>query len=114
MVKFVGAVRNSCVNIKHVQINVEDGTGLVLEIIWRKQKECTAQRCLIDKCISNCYIRVTAEVEDYYGLHKIIAFDIRPVSSGNKVTHHFLEVAYSFEKRLEYAEDEILRAVLLV
>jgi hypothetical protein len=26
----------------------------------------------------------------------------------------FLEVAYSFEKRLEYAEDEMLRAVLLV
>jgi hypothetical protein len=114
MVKFVGAVRNSCVNIKHVQINVEDGTGLVLEIIWRKQKECTAQHCLIDECISNCYIRVIGEVEDYYGLHKIIAFDIRPVSSGNKVTHHFLKVAYSFEKRLEYAEDEILRAVLLV
>jgi hypothetical protein len=29
MVKLVGAVRNSCVNIKHIQINVEDGTGLV-------------------------------------------------------------------------------------
>jgi hypothetical protein len=29
MVKLVGAVRNFCVNIKHVQIDVEDGTGLV-------------------------------------------------------------------------------------
>ena len=45
---------------------------------------------------------------------KIIAFDVRPVSSGNEVTHHFLEVAYSFEKRLEYLEDETLRAVPLV
>jgi hypothetical protein len=29
MVKLVGAVRNFCGNIKHVQTNVEDGTGLV-------------------------------------------------------------------------------------
>ncbi len=59
------------------------------------------------------YIRVIGEVGDYYGVHEIIAFDVRPVSSGNKVTPHFLEVAYSFEKTLEYAEDEMLRAVLL-
>jgi hypothetical protein len=114
MVKLVDAVRNFCVNFKHVQIDVEDGTGLVRVILWRKERECTAQCCLIDKCNSNCYIPVIREVEDYYGVHKIIAFDVQPVSSGNEVTHHFLEVAYSFEKRLEYAEDETLRAVPLV
>ncbi len=73
-----------------------------------------AQRCLIDECNSKHYICVIREVEDYYGVHKIIAFDVRPISSGNEVTHHFLEVAYSFEKRLEYAEDEIMRAVPLI
>ncbi len=114
MVKLVGAVRNFHVNIKSVQIDVEDGTGLVWVILWRKEKECIAQRRLIDECNSNCYICVIGEVEDYYGVHKIIAFDVRPVSSGNEVTHHFLEVAYSFEKRLEYAEDEMLRAVPLI
>ncbi len=65
---------------------------------------------MIDKCNCNHYIHVIGEVEDYYGVHEIIAFDVRPVSSGNEVTHHFLEVAYSFEKRLEYSEDEMLRA----
>jgi hypothetical protein len=114
MVKLVGAVRNFCVNIKHVQIDEEDGTGLVQVILWKKEKECTAQRCLIDECNSNCYICVIGEVKDYYGVHKIIAFDVQPLCSGNKVTHHFLEVAYSFEKSLEYAEDEMLRAVPLV
>jgi replication factor A2 len=114
MVKLVGAIRNYGVNIKHVQIDVEDGTGLVRVILWRKEKECTAQRRLIHECNSNHYIHVIGEVEDYYGVHKIIAFDVEPVSSGNEVTHHFLEVAYSFEKRLEYAEDEMLRAVSLV
>ena len=103
MVKLVGAVRNFRVNIKHVQIDVEDGTGLVQVILWRKEKECTAQHCLIDKCNRNHYICIIGEVKDYYGVHKIIAFDLQPVSSGNEVTHHFLEVAYSFEKRLEYA-----------
>jgi hypothetical protein len=33
MVKLVGAVRNFCVNVKHVQIAVEDGTGLVRVIL---------------------------------------------------------------------------------
>jgi hypothetical protein len=69
---------------------------------------------LIDECNSNRYIHVIGEVEDYDGVHEIIAFDVRPVSSGNKVTHHFLEVAYSFEKRWEYAEDEMLRSVPLI
>ncbi len=114
MVKLVGAVRNFHGNNKHVQINVEDGTGLVQVILWRNKRECTAQHCLLDKCNSNCYIRVIGEVEDYYGVHKVIAFDVKPLSSGNEVTHHFLEVAYSFEKRLEYAENEMLRADPLV
>ncbi len=69
---------------------------------------------MIDKCNSNCYIRVIGEVKDYYGVHEIIAFGVQPVSSGNEVTHHFLEVAYSFDRRLEYAEDKMLRAVPLV
>jgi hypothetical protein len=76
MVKLVGAVRNFRVNIKHIQINVEDGTGLVQVILWRKEKECTAQRCLIDECKSNCYFCVIGDVEDYYGVHEIIAFNV--------------------------------------
>ncbi len=42
MVKLVGAVMNFRVNVKHLQIDLEDGTGLVRVILWRKQKECTA------------------------------------------------------------------------
>ncbi len=58
MVKLVGAVKNFRVNVKHVKIDVEDGTGLVRVILWRKEKECMAQQCLIDKCKSNRYICV--------------------------------------------------------
>jgi aspartyl/asparaginyl-tRNA synthetase len=76
MVKLVGVIRHFRVNIKHVQIHVEDGTGLVQVILWRKENECTAQHRLIDKCNSNCYISVIGEVKDYYGVHKIIAFNV--------------------------------------
>ncbi len=114
MVKLVGAVRNFRVHDKHVQINLEDVTRLLRVIFWWKQKECTAQHRLIDKCNSNRYICVIGEVADYYGVHEIIAFDIRPVSSGNEVTHHFLQVAYSYEKRLESVEDEMMKSVHLV
>jgi hypothetical protein len=38
MVKLFGAVRNFRVNIKHVQNDVEDGTGLAQVILWRKKK----------------------------------------------------------------------------
>jgi hypothetical protein len=51
MVKLIGAVRNFRVNIKHVQIDVEDGTGLVQVILCRKEKECMAQHCLIVKTL---------------------------------------------------------------
>ncbi len=76
IVKLVGAIRNFCVNIKHIQIDVEDGTRLVRVILWRKEINYMAQHCLIDKCNSNCYIRVIGEVKDYYGVHEIIAFDV--------------------------------------
>jgi hypothetical protein len=72
----VGAVRNFRVHVKHVQIDLEDGTRLVRVIVWRKQKECTAQRHLIDECNGHHYIRVIGEVEYYYEVHEIIAFDI--------------------------------------
>ncbi len=99
IVKLVGAYRNFHVNIIHVQIDVEDGTGHVLVILWKEQKECMAQRQMIHECNSNHYICVIGEVEDYYGVHEIIAFDVHPVSSGNEVTHHFLEVAYTCSPR---------------
>jgi hypothetical protein len=76
MVKFAGALRNFSVNTNYVKIDVEDGTGLVQVILWRKNKECMVQHWLIDKFNSNCYIHVIGEVEDYYGVSEIVAFDV--------------------------------------
>jgi hypothetical protein len=77
MVKLVGAVRNFRVHDKQVQIDLEDGTGLLRVFFWQKQKECTAQRHLIDECNGNCYICVIGEVADYYRVHEIIACRVK-------------------------------------
>jgi hypothetical protein len=45
MVKLVGAIRNFRGNIKRVQIDAENCTGLVRVILSRKNKECMAQSC---------------------------------------------------------------------
>jgi hypothetical protein len=58
MVKLVGAIRNFCVNIKHVQIKVEDGTRLVQVILWRKEREC-GQR-LLWCARNNCFRCLTS------------------------------------------------------
>jgi hypothetical protein len=76
MVKLLGAIRNFHGDNKHIQIDVEDGTGLVRVILWRNKRECMVQHCLLDQCNSNCYICVIGEVEDYYGVHEMIAFDV--------------------------------------
>jgi hypothetical protein len=76
MVKFVGAVMNYSVHTKNVMINVEDGMGLVRVILWRKENECTAERRLIHECNSTGYIHVIREVQDYHGVHKIVAFNV--------------------------------------
>jgi hypothetical protein len=76
IIKLVGAIRNFRVYTNYVQIHVEDCTGLVRVTLWRKEKECTAQHQMIHKCNSHHYIHVIREVKDYYGVHKIIAFDI--------------------------------------
>jgi hypothetical protein len=65
VVKLVGAFSNFHVNIKHLQIDVEDGTRLVRVILWRKERECMAQHCLIDGCNRDHYICVIGEVKDF-------------------------------------------------
>jgi hypothetical protein len=89
MVKLVGADRNFRVHDKHVQINLEDGTGHLRVIFWQKKKECTTQRHLIEECNGNHYIRVIGEVADYYGVHEIDIFEKRLQLKGWRRSHYF-------------------------
>jgi hypothetical protein len=111
MVKLVGVVRNYHDNTKNITINVEDGTGLVQVIVWHEEQECKAVLVLSQEFKGNGDTQVIGEVIDYYDVKEIIAFDACPVSSSNELTYHYMEVAYSFEKMMECAEDEELKAV---
>ena len=59
------------------------------------------------------YVRVIGKVKDDFDMKESLALDVRPVSSGNKITSHLLEVAYSADKVMEEKMDEELRAVNL-
>ncbi len=101
VIKLVGAVRDYHENMKNNTVNVEDGTGFMPVIVWRKEKECNVVLALGHECKGNGYIPVIGEERNYYDMKEIIVFDVCPVSSGNKIACHFLEVAYLFEMMME-------------
>jgi hypothetical protein len=111
MVKLVGAVWNYDEGKKNTKINVEDGTGLVRVMLWHEQNECSAAAALHRTCKVNSYTCVIGEERSYFKMKEIMACDVCPASSGNEMTYHLLEVAYSFEKMMEYFEDKEFNAV---
>ena len=48
-------------------------------------------------CKLQTYVRVIGQVEDFGGERHFLATDVRPLSSGDDVTNHFLEVAKSYD-----------------
>mmetsp|Transcript_20567 Transcript_20567/g.44156 ORF Transcript_20567/g.44156 Transcript_20567/m.44156 type:complete len:228 (-) Transcript_20567:254-937(-) len=103
MVKLVAAVRNSEERSTNIFIDVEDGTGFAQIKVWVNEgDDCSAITQLRQAaCRDHTYIRIIGQVKEYDGQRQIVANDVRPVSSGNEVTYHFLEVAYSYEKYLK-------------
>ena len=100
MVKLVCAVRSSEERSTNVFIDVEDGTGLTQVKVWVNEgDECSAIAQLRNAAgREHTYIRVIGQIRDFDGQRQIVANDIRPVSTGNEITHHLLEVAHSYEK----------------
>lgn len=52
-------------------------------------------------CKKDKLIRIIGEVEDFGGVRRILATDLRPLSSGNELTNHFLEVSDSCDKHVQ-------------
>lgn len=100
MVKLVAAVRNHEVRSTNIFIDIEDGTGFAQVKVWVNEGEdCSAITNLRSQaCSDHTYIRVIGQVKEYDGARQIIASDVRPLTSGNELTYHLLEVAHSYEK----------------
>ncbi len=95
-------------------IEIEDGTGRMRVVLPRPQcLECSGAVELRRECTINSYVRVIGMVADDFNIRTIITSDVRPVSSGNKITYHMLEVVYSADKIMKKQMEEKFDAELM-
>ncbi|KAL9189778.1 hypothetical protein ACHAXT_009453 [Thalassiosira profunda] len=108
MVKLVAAVRTAEDRSTNMMIDVEDGTGLTQVKVWVNEgDDCSEVQKMRTACaVDGTYIRIVGQVKEFDGARQIIANDVRPVSSGNELTYHLLEVAHSYEKGLKMREQQ--------
>lgn len=108
MVKLVAAVRSHEERSTNIFIDVEDGTGFAQVKVWVNEgDECSAvSRLRSEASIDHTYIRIIGQVRDFDGQRQIVANDVRPVTSGNELTHHLLEVAHSYEQSLKRQQQQ--------
>ena len=98
-VKIVGAVRSVEEHSTNALYEVEDGTGLIDVKRWVVDEEESSVAALREKTKQdNIYVKVVGEVKDYEGKKMIVAKSIRPLSTGNELAHHMLDVVYSAQK----------------
>jgi len=95
-------------------MEIEDGTGRMRVVLpCPLSTDCSGAVELHRKCMINSYVRVIGMVADDFNIRTIIASDVRPVSSGNEITYHLLEVAYSFDKVMKKQMEEKFDAELM-
>ena len=99
-VQFVAAVRSFEDNSTHIMYQMEDGTGGVIGVKqWLEDSsECTGVMDLRRLCCKeHVYLKVVGQLKDYDGTKMVLADSIRPLSTANQITHHFLQVVYQGE-----------------
>ncbi len=95
-------------------MEIEDGTGRMRVVLPRPQcLECSGAVELRRECTINSHVHVIGMVADDFNIWTIIASDVRPVSSGNEITYHMLEVAYSADKVMKKQMEEKFNAELM-
>jgi len=98
-VVIVGAIRNFSNQSTNITYEVEDGTGLLPIKKWVDDNDCSAVLELRERTLKDCiYIKVIGQIKDYQGNRSLVASSVRPLSTGNELTHHFLSVIHSGKK----------------
>ena len=99
MVKLVATARAVEDHSTNIVYNMEDGTGLIDVKQWHDDNECSAlQEIRQDTSKEHVYVKVIGQVKDYEGNKIIMASSVRPLSTGNELTHHMLDVVYIAER----------------
>lgn len=98
-VKVVGAVRNVEDQSTNVLYTIEDGTGVMDVKQWLDDNDSSMVLDMRKETTKEgIYIKVIGQIKDYEGKKLLVANSVRPLSGGNELTHHLLEVIYSGEK----------------
>jgi len=98
-VRIVGAIRSYEDMSTNCLYSIEDGTGLVEVKQWLDDSACSAVSELRAQTLKeHIYVKVVGTVKDYDGKKQVLADCVRPIKTGNELTHHVLEVVYSGEK----------------
>ncbi len=114
LVKVVGALLHFHKFRDNFIMEIEDGTGQMRVVLPCPQcSDCSGAVELRRECTINSYVCVIGMVLDDFNIRTIIVSDVRPVSSGNKITHHLLEVAYSADKVMKKQMEEKFDAELM-
>ena len=97
-VKIVGAVRTYEDFSTNCLYGIEDGTGLIDVKQWIDSNDCSAMAELRQSCAKEgIYLTIVGQIKDYDGKKTIVADSVRPIVTGNEITHHMLEVVYAGE-----------------
>ncbi len=114
LVKVVGALVHYHKFWDNFIMEIEDGTvPMQVELPCPHCLECSGAVELCCECTINSYVRVIGMVADDFNIRTIIASDVRPVSSGNEITYHMLEVAFSADKIMKKQMEEKFDAELM-
>lgn len=95
-VRFIAAVRSYEDMSTNLEYDVEDGTGFIKVKQWLDdQKEnATTMEIREQTKKEHVYIKVTGQLKDYAGNKQVVADSVRPLKTGNELSHHMLEVVY--------------------
>lgn len=95
-VRFMAAIRQFNDMSTNIEFEVEDGTGSIKVKEWLDdQKENGKTAELREKTKKeHVYVKVTGQLKDFNGNKQVIADSIRPLSTGNELAHHMIEVVY--------------------
>jgi replication factor A2 len=97
-VKIVGAVRTYEDFSTNCLYGIEDGTGLIDVKQWIDNNDCSAMERLRQSCAKEgIYLSIIGQIKDYDGKKTIVADSVRPIKTGNEITHHMLQVVYAAE-----------------
>ena len=98
-VKLVAAIRSVNPSSTAYNYEVEDGTGFIEVKEWLDDNDPLLKSQMRDEAAKeHQYVRIIGKMQVYDDKPSVVAYSVRKLSSGNELTHHFLEVVHSAEK----------------